>query len=162
MFRGVSLKQRAVDIEQRIQRLEQKTSLVTTAIKKLWAEALDTPIDTEPKWLHGDLHPGNILVQNGAISFAGTQSVIAGIIDWGDLTSGDIATDLASIWMLFPQQQARQQAITEYPNVSVQTLRRAKGWAIYFGITLLDAGLIDNATQAAIGARTLNCVAEDE
>ncbi|MEM7592726.1 MAG: aminoglycoside phosphotransferase family protein [Cyanobacteria bacterium P01_A01_bin.83] len=152
LFRGVRLKQRAADIEQRIQRLEQN-NLITTATKNLWAEALDTPIDTEAKWLHGDLHPGNVLVEKGAL---------AGIIDWGDLTSGDIATDLASIWMLFPQQHARQQAITEYAHVSAQTLQRAKGWVIYFGITLLDTGLIDNATQAAIGARTLNCVAEDE
>ncbi|WP_413470348.1 hypothetical protein [[Phormidium] sp. LEGE 05292] len=29
------------------------------------------------------------------------NGVITGIIDWGDITAGDKATDLAAIWMLF-------------------------------------------------------------
>jgi len=33
-----------------------------------------------PLWLHGDLHPGNVLVSDGCLS---------GVIDFGDLTSGD-------------------------------------------------------------------------
>jgi aminoglycoside phosphotransferase (APT) family kinase protein len=37
-------------------------------------------------WLDGDLHPGNMLVIGGRLS---------GVIDFGDLTSGDPATDLA-------------------------------------------------------------------
>ncbi|MDJ0595896.1 MAG: aminoglycoside phosphotransferase family protein [Pleurocapsa sp. MO_226.B13] len=151
--RGVPLKQRADIIEQRIQRLESKIDPIAKTIKNIWHRALDAPIDVPAKWLHGDLHPGNILVKDGAI---------AGIIDWGDITSGDIATDLASIWMLFPNRDARQQAIAEYTNISEATLQRAKGWAIYFGVTLLDVGLIDNPRQAIIGERTLRCVAESE
>ncbi|MDJ0572872.1 MAG: aminoglycoside phosphotransferase family protein [Pleurocapsa sp. MO_192.B19] len=152
LVRGVPLEQRRLVIEKRMQRLESKTNLITKTIKNIWNEALNTPIDLEVKWLHGDLHPGNILVKNG---------VIVGIIDWGDITSGDVATDLAAIWMLFPDRDARQKAIAEY-SISRQTLQRAKGWAIYFAITLLDVGLIDNPRQAIIGERTLRCVAEDE
>lgn len=151
--RGVPLKQRASNIEQRVKRLESKTNVITKKIKNIWNEALNTPIDVPAKWLHGDLHPGNILVKDGAIVY---------IIDWGDITSGDVATDLASIWMLFSDRDARQEAITKYSNISKQTLQRAKGWAIYFGITLLDIGLIDNPRQAIIGERTLRRVAEDE
>ena len=111
-----------------------------------------TPVDVPDKWLHGDLHPRNILVNRGAIS---------GIIDWGDLTSGDIATDLASIWMLFSEQKARQQAIAEYGTISDATLNRAKGWAIFFGVVLLDTGLIDNPRHTAIGKRVLDQISED-
>lgn len=150
--RGVPLRNRAADLEPRIQRLEQKTDLITQTIKNIWHQALDASIDVEAKWLHGDLHPGNILVKNGEM---------AGIIDWGDITSGDVATDLASIWMLFDDQYMRQQAITQYYNISAQTLQRAKGWAIYFGVTLLDVGLIDNSRQAKTGEQTLRCVAEE-
>lgn len=149
LVRGVPLERRAASLEKRIQRLENKTDLVTPKIKNIWNKALNTPIDVPAKWLHGDLHPGNILVENG---------VVVGIIDWGDITSGDIATDLASIWMLF-ERDARRQAIAEYANISDSTLQRAKGWAIYFGVTLLDVGLIDNPRQALIGERTLKNLA---
>ena len=150
--RGVSLNQRADSVEQRIQRLEKKTNLITPKLKNIWDKALNAPIDVQAKWLHGDLHPRNILVRNGAIS---------GIIDWGDITSGDIATDLASIWMLFSEQDARQQAIAKYANISQATRQRALGWAILFGVILLDTGLVDNPRHAIIGEKTLRRVSED-
>jgi aminoglycoside phosphotransferase (APT) family kinase protein len=150
--RGVPLHQRAAAVEERMQRLEMKTNLITQRIKNTWTEALNAPIDIQPTWLHGDLHPRNVLVEDGEIT---------GIIDWGDITSGDRATDLASMWMLFAEQNARQQAIAEYANISEATLQRAKGWAILFGVVLLDTGLIDNPRNAVMGARTLCRVSED-
>ncbi len=151
--RGVPLILRAASVEERMQRLETKTNLITQKIRNTWNVALNAPVDTEATWLHGDLHPRNILVENGAI---------AGIIDWGDMTSGDIATDLASIWMLFCDRNARQQAIAEYANVSDATLQRAKGWAILFGVVLLETGLVDHPRHAVMGERTLRRVSEDE
>jgi aminoglycoside phosphotransferase (APT) family kinase protein len=150
-FRGVPLHQRAVAVEERMQRLATKTNLITVDIENMWNQALNAPMDVQPTWLHGDLHAGNVLVENGAI---------AGIIDWGDLTSGDCATDLASIWMLFSERNARQDAIFEYATISDATLQRAKGWAIFFGVVLLDTGLIDNPRHAAMGEKTLRHVAE--
>lgn len=152
-LRGVPLKQRAVSVEERIQRLEKKTDLITEQIRNIWHKAVNAPIDVDDKWLHGDLHPRNILVENGAI---------AGIIDWGDITSGDIATDLASIWMLFSKENARKEAIVEYGNISEATLQRAKGWAILFGVFLLDTGLVDHPRHAIMGERTLRRICEDQ
>ncbi len=151
-LRGVPLHQRAAVVEERMQRLEIKTNLITQTIKNTWNEALNIPVDVNAKWLHGDLHARNVLVENG---------IITGIIDWGDITSGDIATDLASIWMIFSDQNARQQAIAEYGNVSDATLQRAKGWAILFGVMLLDTGLIDHPRHATMGEKTLRRVLED-
>ena len=151
--RGVPLKQRATALETRIKSLKSKTDLITPEIEHIWHRALDTPVDVEAKWLHGDLHPGNVLVRKG---------IIVGVIDWGDLTSGDVATDLASFWLLFGSKNVRQEAIAEYGNVSLSTLHRAKGWAIYFAVTLLDVGLVDNPDYADVGKRTLSWVAEDE
>jgi aminoglycoside phosphotransferase (APT) family kinase protein len=158
--RGVPLSQRVASVEERMQRLKKKSNLITPEIEKIWHQALDAPIDVEPTWLHGDLHPQNILVENG---------IITGIIDWGDITSGDLATDLASIWMLFSEQNIRQQAIrlarslrnAEYQNVSHATIQRAKGWAILFGTVLLDTGLVDNPQHAIIGERILRHVHQD-
>ncbi|WP_416673546.1 aminoglycoside phosphotransferase family protein [Egbenema bharatensis] len=144
-FRGVPLHQRASAVEERIQRLEQKTNLITPAIKRTWKHALDAAMDVKATWIHGDLHPCNVLVDNG---------VITGVIDWGDITAGDCATDLAAIWMLFSDSKVRQQVTVEY-NASEATLQRARGWAILFGVVLLDTGLVDNPRYAAIGERTL-------
>ena len=152
IFRGVPLIQRAAVIEERMQRLELRTELITPSIKQAWQMALNAPLDVEAKWIHGDLHSRNILVKNGEI---------AGIIDWGDMTSGDIATDLASIWMLFGNQEARQQAIATYGNISEATLQRSQGWAISFGVILLDLGLTNDPRYTVMGKRALQRMAED-
>lgn len=151
-MRGVPLVQRADSVAERMQRLARKTNWITPEIKQIWNQALNAPIDVQPTWLHGDLHARNVLVENGAIT---------GIIDWGDITSGDVATDLAAIWILFSDQRARQQAIAAYATASEATLQRAKGWAIFFGIVLLDAGLVDNPRNASIGEKTLHRVLAD-
>lgn len=150
-WRGVPIRQRAENIGERLQRLAAKTNLITPAIFRLWDLALSAPESAQACWLHGDLHARNILVHNGAIS---------GIIDWGDITAGDAATDLAAIWMLFESAAARAAALHEYTHISEATLQRAKGWAILFGVVLLDTGLIDNPEHAAMGENTLRRVAE--
>jgi aminoglycoside phosphotransferase (APT) family kinase protein len=149
--RGGPLRQRAAVVEERMQRLARTTSLITPQITHIWHVALQAPLDLPPTWLHGDLHPRNVLVEHG---------VITGIIDWGDITSGDCATDLASIWMLFAEPHARHDALAAYATLSAATLQRAKGWAVLFGVMLLDTGLIDNPRNAMIGERTLRRVAE--
>ncbi|MCG8348525.1 MAG: aminoglycoside phosphotransferase family protein [Chloroflexales bacterium] len=149
--RGVPLSQRAAGLEERMQRLAGATNLITPQIKRTWELALQAPLDVSPTWLHGDLHPRNILVERG---------VISGIIDWGDITAGDCATDLAAIWMLFAAPQARHDALAAYADLSDATLHRAKGWAVLFGVVLLDTGLVDNPRNAAIGAYTLRRLAE--
>ena len=149
--RGVALQQRAAVVEARMQRLASRTNLITPQIRQIWQAALHAPLDLPPTWLHGDLHPRNVLVEHGSIT---------GIVDWGDITAGDSATDLAAIWMLFADPAARQQSLAAYGDLSQATLQRAKGWAVLFGVVLLDSGLIDNPHNAAIGTRTLQRVAE--
>jgi len=83
------------------------------------------------------------------------EGVITGIIDWGDLTSGDCATDLASIWMLFAEPDAHRAALAAYGGISKATINRAKGWAVLFGVVLLETGLNDYHLHALIGQRIL-------
>lgn len=153
-FRGVPLSQRATALTERLQRVAGQILPLMPMVRSLWQQALAAPLDVEITWIHGDLHPRNILVNPHRIT---------GIIDWGDLTAGDRATDLASLWSLFPDQSLRKHVIDAYcvaPNhdLSPATLARAKGWAILFGITLLDSGLIDHPQHATIGQQILQCV----
>ncbi len=149
-FRGVPLGDRAATVEARMRRIAGRTSLITPRVRDIWEQALQSPIDVAPTWLHGDLHPRNVLVEDG---------VITGVIDWGDMTSGDCATDLASVWMLFDTSDARRNALTAYAGLSAATLQRARGWAVLFGVMFLDTGLIDNPRNAAIGEQILRRVA---
>lgn len=150
-FRGVPLIQRVTMLNERMQRVEAQTAMITPKIRSLWQQAVDASIDLESTWIHGDLHPRNILVDKGGIT---------GVIDWGDLAAGDRATDLAAFWYLFPEPHLRQLAIEAYGEVSEATLARAKGWAILFGVVLLDSGLVDHSQHAVIGQKILQCVAQ--
>ncbi len=150
-FRGVPLSCRAADIEERLARLRDRTDRITPSIDALWSDALSVPETTESIWIHGDLHSRNILVDRGRLS---------SIIDWGDITSGDTATDLAGIWSLFEQPAARREVLRCYA-VDESTLRRARGWAILFGTVLLDTGLADNPRHAAMGDDRLRRLASD-
>ena len=118
----------------------------------LAAEGLAAPEDTSPTWLHGDLHARNVLVKDG-------QS--AAIVDWGDITSGDRATDLAAIWMLLENQNARETAIQNYSDDDPALWARAKAWAVIFGVVLLDTGLVDNRRHAEMGRCILERLTED-
>jgi len=143
--RGVHLKEKMADLSIRIKRLKTKTGSVTPKIEQLLDDALNSPFPTKKCLLHGDLHPRNMIVHEGKI---------ASIIDWGDITDGDPATDLASFWMLFDQQTTIENGLKIY-GASPDLTQRALGWAIFFGVILLDTGLQDNEQHAEIGAATL-------
>ncbi len=148
--RGVPLSKRAAVVEDRLRRLQAKTTVVTKSVWEAWREALEVPWDGEATWIHGDLHARNVLVEDGSIT---------GVIDWGDITSGDKATDLASIWMLLPSAASRRRAMEAYPDRSEELWARARGWAILFGALLLDTGLQDHPRHARMGELTMRRVA---
>ena len=141
-FRGVPLADRAAAVEARMDRLG---AAVDGAVRQVWIDALAAPINGPPTWLHGELHGRNVLVEAGRFS---------AVIDWGDLCQGDPATDLAAIWSLLPDRSARAAALEAY-GASQPLTRRARGWAVFFGVMLLDAGQVDDPRLAAAGAATL-------
>lgn len=132
-FRGVPLRRRSDDeLERRFGEMEGDLSADDLrTLRELWARGLDSSECERPVWLHGDLHPGNVLVRRGEI---------AGIIDWGDLTAGDPATDLAAAWMLFPDPEERRSFWTAYGAHGALThgalMARSRAWAVLFGVTL--------------------------
>jgi aminoglycoside phosphotransferase (APT) family kinase protein len=81
----------------------------------------------EPVWLHGDLHSANMLVRDGAI---------CAVIDFGDVTSGDPAVDLAIGWMLFDA-DARPAFRSSAGALDDATWSRAEAWALHFALLYL-------------------------
>jgi aminoglycoside phosphotransferase (APT) family kinase protein len=139
--RGGPLSTRADMVAFRAKRLVHDFDWISRDIMPIWSDALIAPDDAAPTWLHGDLHPRNVLMDGGRLS---------AVIDWGDMCAGDPATDLAALWMLLPSPESRALAIDGY-GPSPDTLRRAKGWAITWGLLLLDTGRVDNDENARIG-----------
>lgn len=144
--RVAPLASRAASIGERMRHLERVSDVMSERIRTAWGEALDAPSDTPATWIHGDLHARNVLTLEGTIT---------GVIDWGDMTSGDPAIDLASLWMLLPHEAARAEAQQAYGSVSSALWLRARGWAVLFGVMLLDTGLAGNARNAAMGEQVL-------
>lgn len=148
-YRGVPLAERAEDVGARIDRLEHDKAVDMRAIRLVWEQALAAPLDAKPVLIHGDLHPRNILVDGGRLS---------AVIDWGDITGGDPATDLAAIWMLFPS-DTYDGIRAAYGCATPATWERARGWAVFFGVILLDTGLTDDPRFADVGRLTLDRLA---
>jgi aminoglycoside phosphotransferase (APT) family kinase protein len=150
-FRGVPLAHRA---EQVMANLELAGDQVDqAAFTAGWKTALAAPTwDGPPVWLHGDLHPANVLVDRGRVS---------GVIDFGDITSGDPAIDLSVAWMMLPPgcHGAFQHA---YHAAGGRPARdpvwvRARGWALVLALVFL-AHSADNPQQHAIGKRTMTAL----
>jgi aminoglycoside phosphotransferase (APT) family kinase protein len=96
-------------------------------------------------WVHGDLHPRNLVVRDRRL---------VGLIDWGDVHGGDPAVDLASVWMLLPV--ALHDVVRERLAVDDDTWQRARGWALVLGVMLLRVAAADGDDAfAAVGERTL-------
>ena len=150
--RGIPLRVRRPNTEERMVRVREKTDLLTPAIEALWRKGLEASDATGRSWLHGDLHAQNVLVDD--------QCAIRAVIDWGDVTGGDPATDLAGAWALFEGAEDRQTVIDRYgPDKAL--LDRARGWAAMFGVVLLDSGLINSPRHAAAGEKILRRLEED-
>jgi aminoglycoside phosphotransferase (APT) family kinase protein len=151
-FRGVALSERVDSFGIRIANLRDKNIFMENKLMNLWYDAIAEAIDVEPTWIHGDLHPRNILVH---------EKQIRAIIDWGDIAQGDRATDLAAIWMLFPCPETRRIAIAACNRVSEATWTRARGWAILFAVMFLDDRFKGKSNMALIGQLTLKNLMED-
>ncbi|SEF19022.1 aminoglycoside phosphotransferase family protein [Streptomyces sp. Ag109_O5-10] len=146
-FRGIPLAGRAEGVLTRLAHIDPADR--ATALQ-VWETAAAAPVwDGPPVWLHGDLHPANILVDRGRIS---------AVIDFGDITSGDPATDLSVAWMLFTAEQ-RVVLRRAYGRADDATWERARGWALALSLVFLTHSA-DNPLMRSIGERTLHAVLE--
>ena len=84
-----------------------------------------------PVWLHADLHPANVLTDRGTL---------VGIVDFGDMCSGDRANDLAAAWIMLPD-GAVEAFFDFYGGIDRDTELRARAWAALLALMLLDVGL---------------------
>jgi aminoglycoside phosphotransferase (APT) family kinase protein len=130
-WRSVPLAQRQPRFEQCVEDFSSRGGTLDAKLHRIWEQAVQSPIDMAPTWIHGDLHARNVLVRNGRLS---------AVIDWGDMAQGDRAADLAATWMLLPQAQERERVMSACHGVSMQTWTRARGWALMYALVVLRSG----------------------
>ncbi|TMV55149.1 hypothetical protein FGG78_38185, partial [Thioclava sp. BHET1] len=129
----------------RLHRIGQRGDWIGAGLGKLWARAMAAAVPPGRFWIHGDLHARNVLVDRGRI---------AALIDWGDLTAGDVAVDLAGFWLLFDDPAARRAGLARY-GAGQGAILRAMGWAMAMAVVHLDSGLEDHPAHAANAAAVL-------
>lgn len=94
----------------------------------LWrAGVAAPPWRGSPVWVHGDVHPRNLVAERGRLT---------GVLDFGDVCAGDPACDLAIAWTAFtPVGRARMRAaLGERYDSAIWT--RARAWSALFAVLL--------------------------
>ena len=126
--RGMSIDRPELDqrVRERLTRLEDGPRAALTERWDAWRHAPEW--DSPDVWLHGDPHPYNMILDD--------DGRLAGVIDWGDLTAGDPACDLATAWLTFdaPARRVFVDRTNLYGRFDTATWDRARAWAIHLGL----------------------------
>lgn len=138
-LRGVPLATRAAAFEADLVRIAAADGLKDRA-RQLWDRGIAAPDWTGPALLmHGDPHPGNVVVPEGGGRPA--------LIDWGDATAGDPASDLGALLLFDPsgavlstyQQSLPTGHVVTDEDVWQALSDRAWAWAARMSLSLLSA-----------------------
>ena len=119
----------------RLRRMEREGRLGGSSGAEIFelASALAAAEDaSDACWVHGDLYPKHLLLDEA--------QRLSGIIDWGDLRRGDRAIDLAIAYGLFAP-PARARFFEALGGVDEATHRRARFFAVWYGVVLSDFGV---------------------
>lgn len=115
----------------------------------LWKELSNLPYwSKDLVWIHGNLLPGNILIENNRLS---------AVIDFADVGLGDHACDLIPAWCLF-NAQSRQNFRMNLEHTDENTWERGRGWALSIALTIPPYYKHTNLHLVAVARRILEQV----
>ncbi len=120
-------------------------------LRALVAAAARSPaFSGPPAWVHGDLHPLNLLTRRGRLT---------AVIDWGGAGLGDPAMDLMAGWTLFdpPAREVFRRAMTPDPGAWA----RGRALALAKAIMAIPYYRASNPVFHAVMIRTLDRVLAD-
>jgi aminoglycoside phosphotransferase (APT) family kinase protein len=143
-WRSVPLAHRASDLESRLEHLRGEIDTPRAWSLFEWASA-SAPGRSAPTWLHGDVHPGNLVFR---------EQQLTGVVDFGDLCVGDPATDLAGALLTLPFDELAS-FFDAYGVNDDATLARTIGWAVLFGTMMVGLGRSSRPRYMRVGQRAL-------
>ncbi|GAC1577600.1 MAG: aminoglycoside phosphotransferase family protein [Ktedonobacteraceae bacterium] len=148
-FRGAPLLTRDAETRTAIASLD--GMLDTSAVTAAWDAALQVPVwHGLSVWLHGDLSPLNLLVQ---------QNRLSAVIDFGGLGVGDPACDLIVAWNFLSAET--RDVFRTVLQVDDATWARGRGWALSVGLIALPYYQRTNPVLASISRHTIDEVLAD-
>ncbi|WP_069169221.1 aminoglycoside phosphotransferase family protein [Streptomyces griseus] len=104
---------------------------IAADVRAVWDDAVAADAwEGPPVWVHGDLHPANVVVSHGTLS---------GVVDFGALFAGDPAWDIAAAWVLLPAGTASR-FFDLYARADEAAIRRARGLAAMKSLFLMSMG----------------------
>jgi len=147
--RGVSLSQERFDARARARIAADPRADALLERWSAWTSAPD--FDGVDVWVHGDAHPHNFV--------RGPDARLRAVLDWGDLTAGDPASDLAAAWLTCdaPGREVFLEQADQGGLYDAATWTRAKAGALHLGL-ILSQHSDDQPTLAAIGRHALEQV----
>ena len=152
-WRSIPLAARTSSLREHLQQVDGLVDRV--AVLALWERVLSTrPYAGPPSWIHGDLHPGNLLLSGGRLT---------AVLDFSDLAAGDPATDFSVAWMWLPPSAwsiFRASARGAFDPLDDDTWMRARGWALALGLVHL-ASSRDDELMRALGRATIDAALND-
>lgn len=111
-----------------------------------WEAALGAPVwHGPPVWVHSDLLPGNLLVEQGRLS---------AVIDFGGLGLGDPACDLMVAWTLFSGES--RDVFRSALSVDDATWARGRGHALSWALIFIPYYLNTNPVGVSDARRTID------
>ena len=119
--------------------------LDVSALRSLWLRYRELPAHTSEVMAHGDLIPGNVLVQEGRL---------AGILDCGGLGPADPSLDLVAAWHLL-ESEPREALRAELRCTDLEW-ERGKAWAFQQAMGLVWYYLESNPVMSSLGRRSLD------
>lgn len=119
-------------------------------LKEIWESALDSKWEMEPVWVHGDIAPGNILIQDGKLY---------AVIDFGILGVGDPACDAAMAWTFFDEESRK--IFKSVLNMDEGTWNRARGWALWKALITYNGNKNTNKAIADESYKIINIIVDD-
>ncbi len=134
-YRGGELSIYDAETRQAIDTLKHK--LDVKIITDIWQTALASKWARKPVWVHGDISLGNLLVQDGKLT---------AVIDFGQLTVGDPACDLAIAWTFFKDEN--REAFRSVLALDKDTWARGRGWALWKALITAAGQSNSNAIEA--------------
>lgn len=147
-YRGGSLTVYNSETRQAIAVLKDKIDVGVAT--NIWEVALATTWQGPLIWVHGDISVGNLLVQEGRLS---------AVIDFGQLTTGDPACDLAIAWTLFKGKS--REVFRQTLALDDGTWARGRAWALWKALIMAAGFTNSNAVEAVESWRIIHEVLAD-
>lgn len=120
-------------------------------LRRVWSGLRELPREGADVMSHGDLIPGNVLVEGGRL---------AGVLDTGGFAPADPSLDLVSAWHLL--RQGPRKVLRDRLGCDDLEWERGKAWAFQQAMGLVWYYVESNPTMSGLGRRTLDRILGSE